>query len=175
MIKKVLTIFLATTSLGVAIESCKPFDIWIRDILFYARWESEQTNNYHTSGMFFYVDALPIGPSSTAALHVFNSCYATTLAEHWCNSLTLSSFAMSFDRQFTLDGNTIAAGTDIFRNNSIREALSITRYGVGYRIGFLQNLLQRIVFETGEYVVTFSCDTSDSLHFTKSYQVDFYI
>jgi len=174
--------------LGITIammQSCFSYDGWIVGIVFRGgNYPSNHTDiDDLTKNIEFQVIA---GDSSD--LHVFSSiknidlfskCYATTVCTKWQNSLDVSSFSMTFDRNFVFDSDTIEAGVDILGLKSIRTDIVIDKDNddckyIIYTINFSTELTNRLIFESGEYIVGFSCKTTDGQEFNKSRRAVFY-
>ena len=110
-----------------------------------------------------------------------NVCYALTLPRVNDNSLLRSTFTMTFDKNFTYHGETISAMTNIFEINSITNEIDeyenhmvFCGMGADLVLDFSDNFFKNAVFDTSEeYVVTFSCKTSDDLFFEKTIIINF--
>lgn len=110
-------------------------------------------------------------------LPVFTTAYATTKCAKFQNEILASTYQLSFNRPFFLDGNSITPNADIL---DIPDISSLTDISINVdckfttsEIIFQPALIDRIEFETGEYEVTFKCSTSDGLDFTKTRKVIF--
>jgi hypothetical protein len=122
----------------------------------------------------------------TAYISGFGSvCYATTRGQIWDNKLLENTFSMTFDKTFTYNGNTIPAMTNIFEIESIvREIDRYKNYTSSFcrnssfhphlALHFSDNFFRNSVFDTTEeYIVTFSCKTSDDNFFEKTTMIKF--
>lgn len=110
-------------------------------------------------------------------IQLFNTAYATTKCAVFTNSLVKSTYKIFLDRPIVLDGDTIHANTDLLNIPEIYNSTSITLDEdckfVMSTIVFKQALVNRMTFETGEYVVTFKCATNDTRNFVKTRRVIF--
>lgn len=110
-------------------------------------------------------------------LELLPSAYATSICYRFTNSLMQSSFALSFDRPFVHQNDTIPAGTDLFLQPEIaREISSILDESCDWyysEITFSAALRNACLFEAGEYEVNFKCETSDGRKFDESTSVIF--
>jgi len=113
-----------------------------------------------------------------------NVCYATTRGQIWDNALLQNTFSITFDKTFTYHGNVIPAMTNIFEIETIAKEIDIYK---NYRtfcrhssfhphliLDFSDIFFNNSVFDTTEeYIITFSCNTSDDNFFEKTTIVKF--
>jgi hypothetical protein len=110
-------------------------------------------------------------------IQVFNSAYATTKCAEFCNQLIQSTYELSFDKSFVLDGDTISPNINLL---SIQQFIGLTDIEINEECKFVtsaiifrQELTDKMQFDTGEYLVTFNCSTNDNRSFTKTRKVIF--
>jgi len=185
--KKVIILIVGYLCLGITIaimQSCfLSYNDWITDIVFKGNYHSSDPEiDDLTKNIGFEIIA---GNSSVSFrfanvknIDLFSKSYATTKCAKWQNSLDISSFSMTFDRNFVHGTDTIESGIDIFRIEPIRRDILIDGGEdciiVFYTMTFSPELTNRLIFESGEYIVSFSCKTTDEKEFTKSRRVIFY-
>ena len=186
--KKVIILIAGYLIIGVTIammQSCfLSYDNWIVDVMFKGSHPSNVSDvDDLTKSIDFQVIAGGSDVSHRFAyiknIDLFSKCYATTKCAKWQNYLEVSSFSMTFDRFFLNDTDTIEAGIDIFKIESIRKDITIDKDNdeckfIFYTMTFPQELTNRLTFESGEYTVYFSCKTTDGKEFHKSRKVIFY-
>jgi hypothetical protein len=115
-----------------------------------------------------------------------NLCYATSRGRATENELLRNTFSLTFDKEFTFHGNTIPAMTDIFNIETVTEEIDVYKNYILLRnakgdvvdadlvLDFSDNFFKNSVFDTTEeYIVTFSCKTSDDKFFEKSITIKF--
>ena len=108
-----------------------------------------------------------------------NVCYATTKGNVSDNELLRNTFSLTFDKEFTYNGNSIPAMTDIFQIETITKEMDVYKCYYTYPLGFLvinfsDKFFKNSVFNTTEeYIVTFSCETSDKKFFEKTIMIKF--
>jgi hypothetical protein len=105
-------------------------------------------------------------------------CYATTKCANWQNYLDISSFSIKFSRDFLNGSDIIESGIDIFKIESISESITIDKDSdeckfIFYTMTFSSELQNQLTFSTGEYIVYFSCKTTDGKEFNKTRKVIF--
>jgi len=188
--KKVIILIAGYLIIGVTIvmmQSCfLSYDDWIADIVFKGNNRSTDPEvDDLTEKIGFQIIAGNSSVSHRLAniknIDLFSKCYATTKCANWQNSLDISSFSMVFDKSFVYDSDTIEAGMDILKLELMRKDILIEKNQeeseclvIFYLINFSPELTKRLTFETGEYVVSFSCRTNDGKEFNKSRRVIFY-
>ena len=186
--KKVIILIAGYLIIGVTIammQSCfLSYDDWIDDVVF--KGNSHSSTPYIddlTKSIDFQIIAGGSEVSHIFAciknIDLFSKCYATSKCAKWQNHLDISSFSMTFDRNFLNDTSTIESGIDIFKIESIRRDILIDKDNndckfIFYTMTFSQELENRLTFESGEYIVYFSCKTTDGKEFNKSRRVIFY-
>lgn len=110
-------------------------------------------------------------------IQLFNSAYATSKCAVFQNQLLKSSYELSFDRPIILNGDTINSNTNLLAITNIAGNTDINLDEdckfVTSTIVFRQELIDQIVFELGDYLVTFKCSTSDNKTFLKTRRVIF--
>jgi hypothetical protein len=108
-----------------------------------------------------------------------NVCYATKQGIVCDNELLLNTFSLIFDKDFTYNGNTIPSMTDIFEIETITKEIDKYKSYNGSPFDFLvldfsDKFFKNSVFDTTEeYIVTFSCETSDKKFFEKTITINF--
>jgi hypothetical protein len=180
-----LVIFILTN----LVQSCKKNHYLIVDIDFYAAFISK--NNKDKEHIEFsrtssIKDKLIFIVSYETEFIYFgyisnfgNVCYATKQGVASDNELLRNTFSLTFDKEFTYNGNTISAMTDIFKIETITKEMDVYKCYYTYPFGFLvinfsDNFFKNSVFDkTEEYVVTFSCETSDEKFFEKTITITF--
>lgn len=102
--------------------------------------------------------------------------YAATRCFNWKNNLIQSSFHLSFDRSILMEGDTIAAGSNVLEN------YTFSQYA-GFKAGPSQcnnqdhdlvigdTLLQKMSFQPGTYRAYFNCLTTDG----RPYEAHLYV
>ena len=187
--KKVIILIVGYLSLGVVItvcQSCLSYDALITDVVIRGVNHSNKSNiDDMTKSIGFEILA---GSSEVSYLFeqasiiqnidIFSKCYATTKCAKWRNDLEIASFSMKFDRDFVYDSDTIKSEIDIFKIEPIRTNILIDKdkkdcNWITYTMNFTSELTNRLTFEEGEYVVYFSCKTTDGQEFNKSRRVIF--
>jgi hypothetical protein len=167
-------------SLGIMIsilQSCV-HDAWIVDIRFTGiQGSNDPAVDDLTEKIGFLIIASD-GYFSVAVkeIDLFSKCYATTLRADWKNYLDISSFSMTFNKNFIFDSNIIESGTDILEIELIKNDIFIDKESgklIFYTINFSSELTNKLKFESGEYTVYFSCKTTDGKVFNKSRRVIF--
>lgn len=108
-----------------------------------------------------------------------NVCYATSRGQVLDNSLLIATFSICFDKPFQYKEDTILSGENLFNIENIKNEIIIEeskKYdGDIYsstRIIFSDLFFQNANFEN-DYIVTFSCKTSDNSFFEKNISVTF--
>jgi hypothetical protein len=186
--KKVIILITGYLIIGVTItlmQSCfLSYDGWIADVVFKGNYRSNDPDiDDLTKSIDFQIIAGGSDVSHRFAyiknIDLFSKCYATTKCAKWQNHLDVSSFSMTFDRSFLNDTDTIEAGIDIFKIESIRMGITIDKDDdeckfIFYTMAFSPELKNRLTFELGEYTVYFSCKTTDGKEFNKSRRVIFH-
>ena len=182
--KKVIILIAGYISLGVLItimQSCE-YDAWIMDIAFKGLYRSSDRDvDDLTKSIDFEVTAanhpLTVKAKFIENIDFFTKCYALTKKANWQNDLDVSSFEMDFDKSFIFDSDTIESGKDIFTIGEIKKNIQIEKDNttplIICTINFSSELRKRLSFESGEYVVNFSCRTTDGKIFEKSRRVIF--
>ena len=171
-------------------QSCNPEHFLIIDISFQAAMIKD--NNYKDKQHIFYGCTSSIKDKlvfiityHTEYLYGYtggfgNVCYARTVGHIDDNKLLRETYSLSFDKPFSYNGNTIEQEVNIFEVESIVK--EIDEY-VNYKtfcnasanlvLDFSDVFFKNATFEFAEYVVTFSCKTSDDKFFIKSIVVTF--
>ena len=162
--KKIVILITAYFIFGLVItilQSCLfRYDSWIEDIVFKGALQSPQKDiDYLTEKIDFII----IAGNSTVSyrfsylqnFEVFSKCYANTKCAKWQNSLDISSFSLTFDRDFVFDSDTIISGKDIFKIESIRKNILIDKEKeeclfITYTMSFAPELAKVLKFESGE-------------------------
>lgn len=110
-------------------------------------------------------------------IQVFSSANATTKCAEFQNQLLKSTYQISLNRPIILNNDTITPSTDLLNLPEINSLTDITiNEGCKFvtsQIIFKSELTNQIEFESGEYLVTFQCSTSDSKEFSKTRKVIF--
>ena len=190
--KRIIILIIGYISLGIIIsimQSCLGYDVWITDIVFKSSYYYSKDTDVDdmTKNIEFMIVAghspSPYWRDREKAqiiknINIFSKCYAIKVCATWKNDLDVSSFSMTFDRDFVYDSDTIKSGIDIFRIESIKKDILINKekescYDICYRMNFSSKLTNKLTFESGEYIVYFSCKTTDGKEFNKSRRVIF--
>ncbi|GHT34021.1 hypothetical protein FACS189434_09460 [Bacteroidia bacterium] len=128
--------------------------------------------------LIFTIDYITEFQNETACIipNLGNVCYATSLPSVNDNELLKETFSLSFDKSFQYYENTIAEHTNVFDVESIAKEINDFRktYRPNISLVFSDKFFENAVFDTTEeYIVTFSCRTSDNLTFSKSIAISF--
>ena len=110
-----------------------------------------------------------------------NVCYATSVPTVIDNELVQNTFKMTFDKEFIYNGNIIPTSTNIFELEFISKEIDMyENYKVlcaknkSLVLDFSDIFFKNSVFDTTkEYIVTFSCETSDDIVFEKTITIKF--
>ena len=113
-----------------------------------------------------------------------NVCYALTLPRVNDNELLHNTFSLKFDKTFIYQDNEIPALTNIFEIETIAKEIdkyekqmyrgSTCGMGADFIIDFSDNFFNNSIFDTTEdYIVIFSCETSDEKFFEKTTTIKF--
>ncbi len=113
---------------------------------------------------------------------IVKECNATTFPSEMGNRLLWDTFSLSFDKPFEYKGLIYPAGANIFLYPEMRDEITISEKAVddGYttiydfytQLDFSRKFMNYSEFE-GEYMVHFSCETSDGRSFQKSTNILF--
>jgi hypothetical protein len=186
LIRKTAILIIGYITIGTLIfASCEgllKYDATICDIDFAGinsanNFDLEEPDRFEDQ-IGFGVWALPSSPTCFEPIfELFSSAYATTKCAEFQNELLKSTYQLFFDRQIILDNDTIKPNTDLL---SIQDIIVLTDIYINEEcklvnstIIFRKELIEKTYFETGEYLVTFNCSTSDNKHFTKTRKVIF--
>lgn len=184
MTRKIIILTSLYFGLGILINSCGLFeyDAKICDVRFTAL-NSAHLLNYQDVDRFEDKIGFEIwseaGETSCFIpnFQLFNSAYALTKCANYNNKLLKSTYELALNRPIVVDGDTIFAYTNLLAIPSIIGATDIEIEEdcafVTSTIIFRQELVDRITFERGEYLVSFKCSTDDSKSFSKSRRVIF--
>jgi len=108
-----------------------------------------------------------------------SSCYAFKKGLLWQNDLVPWTFNLSLDRQIAIGNDTVAAGVNILEVPGFQNQTHFVRndknhtHSREFTLAFPKTLLSYMNVDTNIYIATFSCYTTDSLHFTKTLPVRF--
>jgi hypothetical protein len=184
MTRKVIILIALYFGLGVLINSCGLFqyDAKICDIRFTAL-NSTHLLNYQDVDRFEDKIGFEIWSDESKSscylpdFQLFNSAYALTKCANYNNKLLKSTYELSLNRPIVVNGDTIYAYTNLLAIPDILGATDIEIDEdcnfVTSTIIFRQELVDRITFEPGQYLVSFKCSTDDSKSFSKSRRVIF--
>ena len=184
MTRKIIILTSLYFGLGILINSCGLFeyDAKICDVRF-TGLNSAHLLNYQDVDRFEDKIGFEIwseaGETSCFIpnFQLFNSAYALTKCANYNNKLLKSTYELALNRPIVVDGDTIFAYTNLLAIPSIIGATDIEIEEdcafVTSTIVFRQELVDRITFERGEYLVSFKCSTDDSKSFSKSRRVIF--
>ncbi len=184
MKQKIFILTLGYFALGIAtFTACSlSYDASICDIQFtglhsMGNFDDEEPDTFENQ-IGFEILALPSSPTCyIPPIEVFSSAVATTKCAVYQNQLLKSTYQISLDRPIILNNDTISANTDLLNLPEINSLTEITIDEecklVTSQIIFTSELTNQIEFESGVYLVTFQCSTSDSRLFTKTRKVIF--
>ena len=189
MKKKIIVLFGLFVLMNFG-QSCSPEHYLITDISFQAARIEE--NKYDDKQKIFYRCTSSIKDKLVFIIsyyteylyghisNVGNVCYATTVRHINDNELLRETYSLSFDKPFLYYGETIEQETNIFEVESIvKEIDEYENYmafcgaGADIVLDFSDTFFKNSTFELTEYVVTFSCKTSDDKIFTQNITVTF--
>ena len=115
-----------------------------------------------------------------------NVCYATSKPRVNDNEVLRNTFSITFDKEFSYNGNTISSMTNIFEIDAITKEIDEYKNSILLRnpsgnvihadivLDFSDKFFKNSVFDpTKEYIVTFSCETSDEKFFKKTIMIKF--
>ena len=90
------------------------------------------------------------------------------------------TFSLTFDKSFVYNGDTISGLTNIFDIAEIRDEINMYEnhmafcsMGADKVIEFSNDFFENSTFDTTEYEVDFSCETSDGLTFSQNITIEF--
>jgi len=189
--KKKIIVFLAIFVLMNLGQGCKPEHYLIIDIDFNAAFICDRTYNHKHNFVYcctseikdklVFIISYELKLRSAYIPNLGSVCYAYTPARFNDNELLRNTFSLTFDKAFTYQGNIISAMTNIFEIDAITK--EIDEYH-NYKefcgkkadlvLDFSDKFFRNSVFDTTEeYIVTFSCKTSDEKYFEKAIMVKF--
>ena len=172
-------------------QSCRPEHFLIIDIDFNAAliWENKYKDKQNivyrcTSSIkdkLVFVISYKTEYVSGYISNIGNVCYATSVPRVNDNSLLRNTFSLTFNKEFSHNGNIIPAMTNIFRIDTIAEEIdeyenymTFCSMGADLVLDFSDKFFKNSVFDKmEEYVVTFSCETSDDKLFEKTIRIRF--
>lgn len=183
MKRKIIILTIIYITIGIFINSCGllKYDAMICDITFAALNSTHQENQQpdrFSDKIGFEIWSIAKSPTCyLPRIQLFNSAYATTKCAEFQNRLLQSTYELSLDRSIVLNNDTIKANTNLL---AIPDILGLTDIEINEdckfvtsTIIFRQELIDRMTFVLGEYVVNFNCSTSDNKTFTKTRRVIF--
>ena len=189
MKKKILALFALFVLMNLG-QGCRTEHFLIVDIEFnaaYIRENNKEKQSISYSCTSTIKDKLVFVISyKTEYVHAYvpsfgNVCYALTLPRVNDNELLRNTFSMTFDKEFTYNGNTISSMTNIFEIDAITKEIdeyeslrTFCSMGADHVLDFSDNFFKNSNFDkTEEYTVTFSCETSDNKFFQKTIVIKF--
>lgn len=185
MKRKVL--FLAAVFYGVAIilsgfQSCDfGYDAFICNIDFfgYKNYSFSKEPDDLTSTIKFIIEADNNCKTASILQNInpINACFATHKSARWQNDIVESSFNLSFDKQIIIKNDSIKPGMNILANeyvklNSKIDKKSHSNY-IESTITFNDTLRSQMIFDSGIYTATFTCETTDGKHLAKKRKIVF--
>ncbi|MEM6348199.1 MAG: hypothetical protein AAF927_30235 [Bacteroidota bacterium] len=188
MLKKLISIFIFSIALLplIIISACEDFlsyEATICEIEFLANpdgdfWGNQDQLATMTEEISFFIVG---GPGATTcwapSIPFIHTAYAFSPCARFTNSLLQSTFTLSFDREFIYENETIAANTNLLNHPQIAAEIQIEINEdcdlYSSRLIFSTALRNASTFETDEYLVSFSCETSDERQFNDSARVIF--
>jgi len=190
MKKRILILFIIFFLLNFG-QSCKPEHFSIIDVDFNAALIKENKYNDKKQIVFNCTSSIKdklifIISYKTEYLYgqnfnFGNACYATTVPKVNDNSLLRNTFSITFDKSFIYNGETIPSLTNFYEYEDITSEIdeyenymAFCGKGADIVLEFSDNFYNKSVFDsTGEYLVTFSCKTSDGKTFDKQIPIKF--
>ena len=151
-------------------NSCRP-SFRIADITISARFDMWTNSGLPRFHIQLHQNRVNQVASAVQNVNLIPKAYALRVCETVLNGLVFSSFSMSFDRDILFDSEIIDSGTDIFQLESLKNYILVEWVFCChpfYIIRFYREIENRLVFESGEYTVYFSCETTDGLKFNVS-------
>ena len=178
MIRKAFLLCILMPFCYLAISSCHwNDDEYVCGITFTASGVKQQDTVLLTTPVTFRLSttAKTICAAPLPNPFVF-SCYAFKTCINWQNNVLPSSFRMTLDRSVVLEGDTIAAGTDLLAQPVFKTYVSFKAQASqcasqGYDLVMNDTLMQKMVFEPGVYKTHIECNTSDN----KKYDAQLYV
>ncbi len=166
-----------------ACEDWLTYEVTICDVELLANpeegfWDNQDTVISMTEDIAFWVLSDPGQATCWApSIPFVNTAYATSPCARYTNSLSQSTFDLCFDREITFENEIIAANTNLFRHPEIAAEILVEINAdcdwYNCLLTFSPALRNAITFDTGEYLVSFSCETSDDRQVEDSVRVIF--
>lgn len=188
MLKKLISIFVLSFAmipllLVPACEDWLTYETHICEIEFYP--DPERSDWFIQDSVYAFEEEIAFGIYASTGLETcwapvipfVNTAYATTPCARYQNHLLQSSFSLRLDRDITYENETIPAHTDLYQHPQIAAQIEVfisADCDVYYsQLTFSDALRNAITFQTGEYLVSFSCETSDQKALADSARVIF--
>lgn len=186
---KRIIVMLSILFLGTVWQSCRKEHFLINDISFHLaeikvskkdKRDIEYTCTSTVKDKLVFVISYHTEYVTQNYLNIGSSCYAMTLGKIIDNPLHEESFSLKFDKPFNYNGKNIVESTNIFEIGDIRKEIETYENFMSFCgmtadkvIDFNQLFLKNAIFEKTEHEVTFSCETSDGITFTKKITINF--
>lgn len=188
--KKLISIILLFSIFLLPQFSCNKLHYLISDINFSGAtlskkgdepyWNIYKQTNVFTKDLVFVISHQVELVTAVIDLNFISSCYAFKKGSILDNGLLKNTFSISFDKQFIYKGETIEAGTNLFKVESIKENIRIFESYMAFNNGgadavieFSDDFIKNTEFNRDKYIVKFECETSNNLKFSKSIEAEF--
>ncbi len=107
--------------------------------------------------------------------NLISSCYATTKCPDWQNDLDVSTYDLSFDKLIIVNNDSINPGSNILGNGYVKSNTKIeTDKGcpsITSTIRISGTIKNDLVLDTGVYIATFRCKTTDGKEFVNQRKI----
>ncbi len=174
--------YFSIATLASIYQSCDilRYDGWICDLKIFGGSSNLEELDDLTQDIEFFIYN---GVSCNTALYYppdfgfFTNAHAFQKCVRWKNDFDANSYHLSLNRKLIIDNQVINENSNLLGIASIRNLLDIRKYPdckiMVIEIKFPEQLRNRLTFEEGEYIVTFSCKTTDNKELENSRRVIF--
>jgi hypothetical protein len=175
MIRKSLSLLLlfAGAVLFISIgQSCRPhyYDLYVKNVNLYG------TDYYNPADSATFTDTVvfavrPEGKNECCyqGNPFISSCYAHAVIKRWKNEIVPSSFKLSFNRGFSIGGDTVLPNTNILALPAFAQHSFVkidNDAEAPYVMGISDSLRSKMKLDSLPYIVTFSCTAGSGSNFS---------
>jgi len=138
-------------------------------------WDSRPDNLTNEFGFEIIADDNCKSAYILKNISLISSCYATKKCADWQNDLDESTYDLSFDRLIIVNNDSIKPGNNILENGYIKSNVKIEKDKdcslITSTIRISGTIKNEMVLDTGIYIATFRCKTTDGKEFEKQRKV----
>jgi hypothetical protein len=184
MIRKLIVIILGFYGLAILtslLQSCDCYDTFINHIDLYGinnkSWDTEPDDLSKSFGFNIRADYTRISANIIRNINIINSCYAFSKCAHYVNDLVDSTYSLSFDKLILIKNDSIKPENNFLQNSIIKPNIKISKgvdsHAIYSTILLTDSIYSKMITDTGVYIATFRCKTTDGKELQSQRKVRF--